>query len=63
MWPFDWPRKAARRDVRKRKYKPPMKPMRFVFALSYTAAVGALQRADPSNGLISPFVSVPPFLL
>ena len=46
--PFDGPPKAARRDVRERKYKPPIdKPMRFVFAFPYIAAVDVLR--TPTN--------------
>jgi hypothetical protein len=46
-WPFDWPLKAACRDVRRCKYKPPIAPVRFVFAASDIAAVGA--RRAPTN--------------
>ena len=60
--PFDWPPKAACRDVRERKYKPLMTPVRFVFVLPYIAAVGAL-RAPTNRTAIPPFAfvcSVPP---
>ena len=61
---------ADSRDVRERKYKPPIAPERFVFALSYIVA-GRL--GGPSNGLVTfvffvtlvvqtPYVSVPPCL-
>jgi len=54
--PFDWPPKAACRDVRERKYKPLIAPARFVFVLPYIAAVGVLR--TPTNRTASP-----PFVL
>lgn len=59
--PFDWPPRAACRDVRGRRYKPHRRHRRLVSVPSYLTAVGALPRADQSNG--SPFVFAPSFLL
>src|SRR5688500_17467411 len=47
VWPFDWPPESACRDVRGRRYKPPIAPVRFVSTPSYIAAVGA--RSAPMN--------------
>jgi hypothetical protein len=72
---FDWPPKAAYRDVRDRKYKPLVDRVRFVFALPCITAVGV--RCTPTIEQphlfvifvafvvksSTPFVSVSSFLL
>jgi len=59
--PVDWPPKAACRDVRQRRYKPPWRGYGLYRLLPHVAAVGVLR--TPTNRPAPPFASVPSFLL